>query len=446
MGRRRCAAPLVFALIALIMSGCHASTEVSSDRSLAVCVGIQSSSGLGPTRPASAARVFAIVNGNEVDLAFDEVDGECARFTADLFMSDEVSSITAFDPSVGASTLIDVSADELRLRLADTSQPIEGASTVTVRGEIIRSESGTSASISGEGIDNSYLYGDYINDLYREEGQERFEFVVGGWEGATPTEIYFLESMPDEDFSDLPKIAVRTVSRGSDSHDILVDFNDVNYDGWRHVVRRARFADGILSCGLPGFMRPLAYAAPLRRKPEVVQASIECDENETIHLDGPVIDFAKWIVQNFYGRVDEVPGYASGYALVDTDNNEDYIIPNIYAFQLDVFDDDGVSGAVSISGATTSSFISLDNIITVNEREFVWSIFTERNDGMTIDRDEYALILERIKETIDIQGTDYTLVIRDGYEGKPWETAPVQASRHHSIFGMQILPSDPASP
>lgn len=441
MERRPYAVRLIVALVGMALSGCHASTEVSSDRELEVCVDIGSATGLGATRPASTARVFALADGRSIELELREVGEKCARFSADIHSSDPIASVTAIEPSIGAITLMDLSADELHLRLGDFSRPIVGATTVVVSGQIIRSENDSSVSITGEGIDDERMYGAHINELHRGIGQESFELVLGGWEGASPTEMYFIERLAEADFSDLPKLSVLNVRRDSDTSDISVDFSQLGYEGWRHMSHRSRFSEGLFSCRSPDFMHPLAYTAPARRRPEVVQALLDCDAEGIAHIEGYVRPSAKWFVQNFSGSFDEIQGGAMGFALIDSENDADYLIPNIASYDLDISAERGVSGSVSLSGANASTSVSLRSFIQTGERELVWDIYTERNDLIEIDPDEYALIREAIDGAIDIESLDYHLQIRDGYDGKPWETASINAVSHHSFFSIRLIPS-----
>lgn len=436
MSFRSQAIPLV-ALTLAALYGCHASTEITPDRLISVCVDAQSDSGLGDVLPAHDAKVFAIVSGTAVEFAFTEIDAGCAYFTRLIRRADSVSSITAFDPSAGGTTLLEADADELHLRIHDATDPFRGATTVKLSGSVAGLEDGDLVLVSGDGLSNRWEYGNSHNELRIEENGG-FEFDLGTWTEAPETEIFFTLREEGATFHDLSKLFSISIDRDADVELPPIDFSEIAYPSGEVRQRRARLTDGFFTCHEMGLRSQLTHTTTENEIPMLMGGDAECINETVIAAEAFVFQPARWIALNFMGTVGPISSGLGGVVYFDSENDADYLIPNIASYDLDISAERGVSGSVSLSGANASTSVSLRSFIQTGERELVWDIYTERNDLIEIDPDEYALIREAIGSAIDIESLDYHLQIRDGYDGKPWETASINAVSHHSFFSVKL--------
>lgn len=432
---------LIFHIIITIMASliaCHSSTKIEPERRLTVCVAAHSYTGLGESYVASNVQAFVVIGGERYDLErIDDIDG-CTVFFGDFYETTALSSVTAIDPHIGAITLMDPSSDEISLRLHDLALPIKGASAVRVTGWVNRSEENTSVIVGGEGIGNIALYGDFENVVELPPHAGEFELNLGVWENAPVAFIYFLERSPGESFSAAPRLSMFPVYRMDGIAPIRINFAFSGTEDWADVAHDSYLAPGILSCSdlFAGEYR--AYTAPIGGYLEIVQATLRCTHSGALTVDGLFVSRAPWLVHRYTTDNAAIRGGIDAEIRINAKDAEDYLIPNIASYDLDISAERGVSGSVSLSGANASTSVSLRSFIQTGERELVWDIYTERNDLIEIDPDEYALIREAIGAAIDIESLDYHLQIRDGYDGKPWETATAHAESHHSFFSVKL--------
>lgn len=429
---------LVCVIVSMSFVSCHSSTELGAGRELTVCVDTKSFTGFGRARPAPDAKVFAIINGSVKDLEFAGIAENCARFFGIVHRSDVLSSVTAFLSNVGASTLLDVSSDEVRLRIVDIALPITDAATVKLRGDVIRTEADSWLYLAGDGLDNPWVYGNSHNNLTFGEGEESFEFDLGTWDGAPETVIYAVERSIGEDFSDPPKVTTLTVDRDQGTESITIDLRQIDDPHWRKVQHRARFAKGVLSCNGLRLRESQPYSAPVRGRPEIMKAYIDCADSGDIHVEGFVIDSARWIVHQYDGFVEEMNAYGGGVIQTDSENKDDYIIPNISSYEIQFFSENAISGGVYLSGASSTTSIALSVEMGSDSGYVLWNIFSDNRDSLVVDENEYSLIYGYVEEAFSTSDTTFTLRIVDGYGGRFWESWFDEPISHRLNFSFRL--------
>lgn len=435
-------ASLIFTLCLAPFLACHASTEITGDRPLRACVDTRASTELGPpARPASDARVFANINGaiHELDLArFDE---SCAIFEMHLHPDDVVSSVTAIDPKRNATTLLDVSSDELRLRIQDTSERFHGARTAKLAGTVVRTEPNASVSVLGDGVNrNAHAYG-ITNEQYRLDPGEAFDLTIGTWDGAGLTKYYFIERAEGESFYDLPKVAEYLIDRSVDRNELTLDFSHMDHPEWRDHTHLTLYSEGPFSCNSLKPNVAYAYTAFEDLKwHEVSAATVDCNDNFDLELSGRVYTPIKWLSYRLNGAIDELKIYVDASVFIDIQNGDDYTLPNIMDYSFGASDDGVWSGTIQLAGMSTDAIVGVVISASNDKQNSRWYIYSGSSDTFHLEEQEADELWRLISEFYELDDFKAHLLILDGYDDAHWKYWSDKASSHHSFFWIDLNP------